>query len=68
MDRLKALWLIPVLASVVALAFLVYTLANLSRLNIGLFHPRVMVELGIFLIFLALGLYLRWLHIRQQPG
>ncbi len=52
-------WLVPVLISAVALGFLIYTLANLSRLGITLLHPRVLVEFGIFIVFLAIGLYIK---------
>ncbi|MFW9911791.1 MAG: hypothetical protein ACFFEU_04950 [Candidatus Thorarchaeota archaeon] len=46
--------------SFVALAFLTYTLANLETLQISLNHPRVLVEFFIFVILLAIGLYLRF--------
>jgi hypothetical protein len=46
------------LLSLVPLGFLVYTLLNLGRLRITLAHPRVIVELSIFLLLLALGLRL----------
>jgi len=42
--------------SLVPLGFLVYTVLNLERLRITLAHPRVIVELLIFLALLALGL------------
>jgi len=44
--------------SLVPLGFLVYTVLNLERLRITLAHPRVIVELLIFLALLALGLRL----------
>jgi len=44
------------LISVVALVFLIYTLLNLDSLGISITHPRVLVELGIFLISLILAL------------
>jgi hypothetical protein len=45
------------LFSLVPLAFLVYTLMNLDVLGITLTHPRVIVELSIFLVLLIAGLY-----------
>ena len=44
------------LISVVVLVFLIYTLLNLDSLGISITHPRVLVELGIFLISLILAL------------
>jgi hypothetical protein len=41
--------------SLVPLGFLIYTLLNLGRLRITLAHPRVIVELLIFLVLLFLG-------------
>jgi hypothetical protein len=45
-----------IFCAVVALAFLIFTLTHLKTLKIGLFHPRVGVELVLFLSFLAIGL------------
>jgi hypothetical protein len=42
--------------SFIALAFLVYSLLNLGRLGIEVWHPRVLVELGLAVGLLALGL------------
>ena len=56
---MKYAWLVPVLISAVALVFLIYTLANLSRLGIKVYDLRVLVEFGIFVVFLAIGLYIR---------
>ncbi len=63
--RIREYWLIPVYISCLALIFLLITLFNLHSFNIGLFHPHVLVEFGIFVVFLALGLYLRYLYIRK---
>ncbi len=52
-------WLVPMLISAVALGFLIYSLANLSRLGIKWFDMRVLVEFGIFIVFLAIGLYIK---------
>ena len=41
-----------------ALAFLVYTLFNLEKLNIALIHPRVLIEFGLFVIFFLTTVYL----------
>ena len=46
--------------SFVALTFLIYTLVNLDTLQISVTHPRVLVELTIFVVFLVVGLYLRF--------
>ena len=45
--------------SIVSLGFLVYTLINLDRLEITITHPRVIVELILFLVFLIIGVLLR---------
>ncbi|MFX1262728.1 MAG: hypothetical protein ACFFAZ_11615 [Promethearchaeota archaeon] len=45
--------------SFVALAFLIYTLVNLEKLQISVNHPRVLAEFSIFVVLLAVGLYLR---------
>ena len=42
--------------SLVPLGFLIYTLINLEKLRITWTHPRVIVELMIFLVLFALGL------------
>jgi hypothetical protein len=46
--------------SFVALVFLIYTLVNLEALQISVNHPRVLVEFSIFVVLLAVGLYLRF--------
>ena len=46
--------------SIVSLGFLVYTLVNLDRLEITITHPRVIVELILFLVFLIIGVLLRF--------
>ena len=48
-----------ILLSIVPFIFLLYTMLNLKRLEIPVNHPRVVVELIIFLALLILGLYLR---------
>jgi len=50
---------ICIILGITALAFLVYTLLNLERLQIPITHPRVIVELLLFLIFTLVGLFLR---------
>jgi hypothetical protein len=47
------------LAGFIALAFLVYTLLNLEKLGIDITHPRVIVELFLFILFLIISLYLK---------
>lgn len=42
--------------SLIALIFLMHKLFNINRLKIDLSHPRILVELTPFLIFLILGL------------
>jgi hypothetical protein len=49
-----------IVASFVALAFLIYTLANLETLQISVTHPRVLVELTLFVVLLVVGLYWRF--------
>jgi hypothetical protein len=44
--------------SVLAFAFLAYSLANLEKLGIGPAHPRVLVEAGLGVILLLVGVLL----------
>lgn len=44
--------------SAAAFGFLVYTPLNLTRLGIGVTHPRVSVETGLGIVCLAAGLLL----------
>ena len=46
------------LISAVAAAFLVYSLFNLDALEIGILHPRVLVEFSIAVGFGLLGVIL----------
>jgi len=41
-----------------ALAFLVYTLLNLQKLEITLIHPRILVEFGLFVVFSLSAMYI----------
>ncbi len=41
--------------SIIPLGFLIYTLRNLKKLDIPIYHPRVLVELIIFIILLTAG-------------
>jgi hypothetical protein len=43
--------------SLVALGFLVYTLTHLTELKITIFHPRVLIEFGLFAVFMVLGMW-----------
>ncbi len=52
---MKILAAVLLCGSVVAFAFFLYTLINLGKLGIGLSHPRVLVEAGLGVIFLAAG-------------
>ena len=45
--------------SLVPSGFLIYTLTSLEELKITISHPRVIVELSIFLILLLTGFLLR---------
>jgi hypothetical protein len=47
------------LFSIVPLGFLIYTLLNLQELQISVFHPRVIVELSLFVLFALFGVWLR---------
>jgi len=49
-----------IVTSIIALAFLIYTLVNLETLQISVTHPRVLVELTLFMVLLVVGLYLRF--------
>jgi hypothetical protein len=57
MDGLLSLGNILIVLSLVQLAFLVYTLVNLDKLDMSPSHPRVIVEFSIFSILLLLGIY-----------
>jgi hypothetical protein len=50
---------ILMILSLIPLGFLVYSLLNLDRLGITLTHPRVLVELFIFLLLSLVGIVLR---------
>ena len=52
----NALTIICFLGCLTAAAFLAYTLLNLDALGIGLFHPRVLVEFGLVVLFGLFGL------------
>ena len=47
---------ILIVLSVIPLGFLIYSLMNLQKLEITLTHPRVIVELTLFLILLLVGI------------
>ncbi len=49
---------IILLLSLIPLVFLVYTLVNLNRLQIGITHPRVIVESAIFVALVVVGVFL----------
>ena len=44
--------------ALVALLFLLYSLFNMRKLRIHILHPRIIVELSLFIIFLVLGFVL----------
>jgi hypothetical protein len=48
--------------SIIPLLFLLYTITHLDQLGIGMKHPRVIVELLIFIGLLVIGLIL-WLGL-----
>jgi hypothetical protein len=58
--QLASTGVILVILSIVPLFFLLYSLANLEKLNITITHPRVIVEIATFLLLLLSGLVL-WL-------
>jgi hypothetical protein len=47
-----------IIFSLIALGFFVYTIVNLEQLKITIMHPRVLVELFLFLVFLFIGILL----------
>jgi hypothetical protein len=55
---MRAFAAILLVGSAIAFGFLVYSLANLDRLGIGISHPRVLVELGLAVMMLAAGFLL----------
>jgi len=54
----KPIAYVMLFGSAVAFAFLAYTLVNLDGLGIGPFHPRVLVEAGLGVVFGVVGLLL----------
>jgi multisubunit Na+/H+ antiporter MnhB subunit len=46
--------------SIVALIFLIYTLYHLKQWQMPIWHPRVLVELILCVLFLVLGLWYLW--------
>ena len=56
---MKTVGLVLMAGSAVAFVFLTYTLVNLGRLGIGSTHPRVLVEAGLAVVLLIVGLLLR---------
>jgi hypothetical protein len=47
-----------ILVSFLPLSFLIYTVLNLESLKITIAHPRVFVELAIFIALISFGLIL----------
>ncbi|MCB9223456.1 MAG: hypothetical protein H6582_04700 [Crocinitomicaceae bacterium] len=43
-------------AAVIALCFLLYSLHNRERLGIGITHPRILVEGVLFVVFMAIAI------------
>jgi hypothetical protein len=52
--------------SLVPIGFLIYTLASLEELKITLSHPRVAIELSIFLILLSTGFLLSHIELKRE--
>ena len=50
---------ISLLISIVALLFLIYTLLNMDKLDITMTHPRVLVELALFVLYLIVGVWMK---------
>ena len=50
-----------IIFSLIALGFFVYTIANLDQLKITITHPRMLVELFLFLVFLLIGIFLLYI-------
>ena len=44
------------ISSIIAGAFLVYSIMNRNKPNISLWHPRILVEFSLMIGFLILGL------------
>jgi hypothetical protein len=55
--------LVLLAGSTVAFGFLLYTLRNLDRLGIGRTHPRVLVEAGLGVALLVVGLVIWRLNL-----
>lgn len=45
------------ISSIIALIFLAYSIANKEKLGISLVHPRIIVELVLFIVFAVIGLH-----------
>jgi hypothetical protein len=59
MDGLLNLGNVLIILGLAPLAFLIYTLLNLKKLDITISHPRVLVELSMFLVLLFLGIIVK---------
>jgi hypothetical protein len=57
-DSMRLLGFFLLFCSVVAFGFLIWSLVSLDRLGITLTHPRILVELGLGVGFLVVGLLL----------
>lgn len=42
----------------IAFAFLIYSILNMKKLNIGLTHPRIIVEFTLTILGWCLGIFL----------
>ena len=49
-----------IILSLIALGFLLHTFINLDRLKITVTHPRVIVETSLFLVFLLIGMIIKY--------
>ena len=49
-----------IFCGLVSLMFLIYSLLNMKKLTIGITHPRIIVELILFLLFTLIGIYLNF--------
>lgn len=59
LKRKRTVGLVFLLLSFVPLGFLIYTLLNLQTLQISIIHPRIIVEISLFVLTALVGIWLR---------
>ena len=68
MLKKRTLGVILLLLSFVPLGFFIYTLLNLQTLQISIIHPRVIVELSLFVVLASVGVWLNFTFSNAEQG